>query len=133
MMTYEDAIQCLQVMKGRESMEGLTSEFPEHFNWENIKAIDLAIKALDKQISKKPRIESEKEIPITHRLGRLLKFHCPSCGKFIVAIYETDVNRGGGISQRVKGCSTCLQAIDFAGYYHIGKLDDDIEWGEDKE
>lgn len=45
---------------------------------------------------------------------RLLYFYCPRCGKFIVGSYETDKKRGGGISQKLNGCSNCLQAIDFS-------------------
>lgn len=40
--------------------------------------------AIEKQIPMKPKIETTKEIPTTHNLGRLLYFHCPRCGKFIV-------------------------------------------------
>lgn len=94
---------------------------------------NLAIEALEKQLPKKPIIKSEKEVPYTHNLGRLLRFHCPRCGKFIVAMYEKDFERGGGISNRSKGCSTCLQAIDFSEYYtkrDVGNdnLNEDIEW-----
>ena len=79
------------------------------------KAFWLAIKtAIEKQIPQKPRIESTKEVPITHNLGRLLYFYCPRCGKFIVGLYDTDKKRGGGISQKLNGCSNCLQAIDFS-------------------
>ena len=81
-------------------------------------ALDMAISALEKQIAKKPIIKpTTKEKPKTHRLGRLLCFHCPTCGRFLIGLYETDVERGGGISREMKGCSTCLQAIDFSGYY----------------
>ena len=55
----------------------------------------------------------------------LVKFRCnscgdefivgsPRCGKFIVGSYETDKKRGGGISQKLNGCSNCLQSIDFS-------------------
>lgn len=96
---------------------------------------NLTIEALEKQLAKKPIIKSEKEVPHTHNLGRLLRFHCPNCGKFIVGMYENDVERGGGISNRLKGCSTCLQSIDFSEYYtkrDIGnnKLNEDIEWSD---
>ena len=92
-----------------------------------------AIEALEKQLPEKPNIKTEKEVPHTHNLGRLLRFHCPNCGRFIVAIYESDTERGGGISNSLKGCSTCLQAIDFSEYYtkrDVGnnKLNEDIEW-----
>lgn len=95
--------------------------------------LETAIEALEKQLPKKPIIKSEKEVPRTHNLGRLLHFHCPNCRRFIVGMYEKDVERGGGISNRLKGCSTCLQAIDFSEYYtkrDIGnsKLNEDIEW-----
>ena len=45
-MNYQEAIQCLQVMKGAECINMLGSEFPEHYGDENIKAIELAIYAL---------------------------------------------------------------------------------------
>lgn len=93
-------------------------------------ALNMAVEALEKQNPMKPIIKAEKEIPITHELGRLLQFHCPKCGRFLVAIYESDVKRGGGISQKLKGCSTCLQAIDFNGYYHVDKSDEDVVWEE---
>lgn len=75
--------------------------------------------ALDKQMPKKPVIEFSKK-PITHNYGRLMQFFCPECKKFILAMYETDVLRGGGISNDLKGCPRCLQRIDFSGYYHKG-------------
>ena len=98
-----------------------------------IEYFEIAIEALKKQLPKKPIIKTEKEVPHTHNLGRLLRFHCPNCGKFIVAIYESDTERGGGILNSLKGCSTCLQAIDFSEYYtkrDVGdnKLNEDIEW-----
>nr|UWG78516.1 MAG: hypothetical protein [Bacteriophage sp.]DAV58974.1 MAG TPA: Transcription factor S-II (TFIIS) [Bacteriophage sp.] len=79
------------------------------------KSFWLAIKiAIEKQIPQKPRIETTKEVPKTNNLGRLLYFYCPRCGKFIVGSYETDKKRGGGISQKLNGCSNCLQSIDFS-------------------
>lgn len=95
----------------------------------------IILNALEKQIPKKPIVKSKKEVPYTHNLGRLLRFHCPNCGKFIVGMYETDVERGGGISNRLKGCSTCLQAIDFSEYYTRecvdgDKLNENIEWND---
>ena len=79
----------------------------------------LAIKtAIEKQIPVRPRIETTKEVPFTHRLGRLLYFYCPKCGKFLLGIYETDQQRGGGISRDMRGCPKCLQAIDFTEWYH---------------
>lgn len=86
-------------------------------NTEFTQCVNTVVEALEKQIPKKPIIKSEKEKPITHRLGRLLCFHCPTCGRFLLGLYETDVERGGGITQHLKGCSNCLQAIDFIGYY----------------
>jgi hypothetical protein len=90
--------------------------------------------AREKQIPKKPIIKAEKERPTTHTLGRLLEICCPVCGKRIFAIYETDLERGGGVTREAKGCSRCLQAIDFEGYYYTPKLDksdEDIEWSEE--
>jgi hypothetical protein len=85
----------------------------------------LAIKsAIEKQIPVKPRIVTTKEVPHTHNYGRLLYFYCPKCGRFIVGIYETDPIRGGGISQKLNGCSTCLQAIDFTEWKHKDSEDE---------
>ena len=98
-----------------------------------IVALETAIEALEKQLPKKPIIKTEKEVPRTHNLGRLLRFHCPNCGRFIVAIYESDTDRGGGISNSLKGCSTCLQAIDFSEYYsnvNKDKSNDEIQWDD---
>ena len=90
------------------------------------KSFWLAIKtAIEKQIPQKPRIETTKEVPITHNLGRLLYFHCPRCGKFIVGMYETSPKRGGGIHPKLNGCSNCLQAIDFTEWKK--QEEDDLE------
>lgn len=75
------------------------------------------LNAGNKIVNKKRPVIKYGELHSTHKLGRLISFHCPSCGKFIVAMYETDVERGGGIHKDLKGCSNCLQAIDFTGYY----------------
>lgn len=90
------------------------SERREHEEY--VEALKIAIEALEKQIPKKPVIEFGKK-PITHNYGRMMKFYCPVCKKFILAMYETDVLRGGGISNDLKGCPRCLQRIDFSGYY----------------
>lgn len=100
-----------------------------------IEYFETAIEALEKQLPKKPIIKSEKEVPHTHNLGRLLRFHCPNCGRFIVGMYEKDVERGGGISNSLKGCSTCLQAIDFSEYYSKRNVDSDksneeLQWDD---
>ena len=119
--------------KVREAIEIIKANYPTSGYYMLCEALDTAIEALEKQLAKKPIIKSEKEVPHTHNLGRLLRFHCPNCGKFIVGMYENDVERGGGISNRLKGCSTCLQSIDFSEYYtkrDVGdnKLNEDIEW-----
>ena len=86
---------------------------------------EIIIEALERRIKAKPIIKYGDDT-ITHNLGRLMCFHCPNCGKYIVSMYETDIENGGGIHKDLKGCSTCLQAIDFTGYYHIDKLDEEI-------
>lgn len=96
----------------------------------DIEVYATAIEALKKQLPRKPIIKSEKEVPHTHNLGRLLRFHCPNCGRLIISIYKSDVERGGGISNRVKGCSTCLQAIDFLEYYPKDKLNEELQWDD---
>ena len=121
-MTVEEAITTLNVIKRQASFEDVG------------KAIGKGIEALEKQIPKKPIVKpTTKENPKTHTLGRLLQIYCPVCGHRIFAIYETDLRRGGGLVRGVKGCSRCLQAINFEGYYSEPKLDnvdEDIDWEE---
>lgn len=89
------------------------------------KSFWLAIKtAIEKQIPVRPRIETTKEVPITHNYGRLLYFYCPRCGKFLVGVYETDNQRGGGIHENMNGCHRCLQAIDFSEWKHKDSEED---------
>lgn len=91
------------------------------------KTLWCAIKtAIDKQIPIKPRIETTKEVPRTHNYGRLLYFYCPRCGKFIVGMYETDPMRGGGIHEKLNGCSNCLQAIDFTAWKNKENESEDL-------
>lgn len=121
--------------KVRDAIEAIKSNYPTSGYYMLCEALDAAIEALEKQLPKKPITKTEKEVPRTHNLGRLLRFHCPSCGRFIVGMYETDVERGGGISNRLKGCSACLQAIDFSEYYTRecvdgDKLNENIEWND---
>ena len=47
-MKHENAIQCLQVMKGAECINALSQEFPEHYGIENMEALELAIEVLKK-------------------------------------------------------------------------------------
>jgi len=88
------------------------------------------VNALKKQIPKKPILKYHKEDVTPVKYGRLIEFLCPNCGRFIVATYEKDVERGGGIHKDLKGCSTCLQAIDFTGYYHIDNMDEEVDWSD---
>lgn len=96
----------------------------EHYTNKCNKAHQIAISALEKQMPKKPVIKFGEK-PVTHNYGRLMQFFCPGCGRHIIAMYETDVLRGGGISNDVKGCYSCLQRIDFSGYYHKGGEDNE--------
>ena len=95
----------------------------------NEKAI---VSALEKQIPKKPILEYHKE-PYPKNYGMMIKFLCPNCGRFIVAMYEIDVE-DGRMRKDLKGCPTCLQAIDFTEYYntdkHNGKLDEELGFKE---
>ena len=120
-MTVEQALKIKQSwtpIQARNDLERLllTGERPAD------KVVGMAVKALEKQVPMKPIIKYHKEAIIPQKYGRLIEFHCPNCGRFIIAMYETDVERGGGIHEDLRGCSTCLQAIDFTGYYHIDKI-----------
>lgn len=114
-------------MTYKEVLEQLKYEIEEEGHCSYIEAeMKVAFEALEKQIPKKPVIKYSKE-PITHQYGRFMNFFCPICERFLTAMYENDVQNGGGIHKNWKGCPTCLQAVDFDGYYHLGKLDDEIE------
>ena len=115
-MTVEEAIKILEI-------NSICS--PKATEFKN--AVEIAKNAMEKQIPKKSIIKYHKEDLTPVKYGRLIELHCPNCGRFIVATYETDAERGGGIHTDLRGCSTCLQAIDFTGYYHIDKLDEEIE------
>jgi hypothetical protein len=91
------------------------------------KVVGLACQALDRQIPKKPVIKYHQEGKTPVKYGRLMELHCPNCNKLIAAMYETDRERGGGLHTDVKGCHKCLQAVDFAEYYYIGNLGEEIE------
>lgn len=93
------------------------------------KFLDYARSAIKKQIPMKPKLLYGKKTN-THRLGKLIGFHCPVCKRFIVAIYESDVERGGGISKSLKGCSRCLQAIDFTGYYANNAENEEVSFDD---
>lgn len=105
-------------MTTEEAKEILANTPPEDIknNLQYGFAIAMAQEALTKQIPKKPKIKYG-ELHNTHNLGRLMSFYCPYCGKHIVSMYENDVERGGGISRKLRGCSRCLTAIDFTEYY----------------
>lgn len=125
-MRWQEALKIQQnwnAEQARNDLERLiiTGERPAD------KVVGLACQALDKQIAKKPILKYHKEDITPVKYGRLIEFLCPNCGRFVVATYEKDAERGGGIHTDLRGCSTCLQAIDFTGYYHIDKLEEEIE------
>lgn len=77
-MNRENAIQCLQVMKGVECINALSAEFPEHYGVENVKAIEMAIKALEsmpeyEKLKERDRVKVVKEV-------HLDEYYCPACG-----------------------------------------------------
>ena len=75
-----------------------------------------------KILNKKKPIIKYGELHTTYNLGRLLSFYCPNCGKYLGALYDTDPINGAGFSRNYRGCSNCLQAIDFIGYYNNKNL-----------
>lgn len=118
-MTPQEAIKCIDDVLNSDYHydESLGYQLTsDDFEW-----LEEAKKVLEKQIPKKPILKyNEKDVtPVQY--GKLIKFMCPNCGRFVVAMYETDVERGGILHEDLKGCSTCLQAIDFTGYYYIYK------------
>lgn len=80
-MKYENAIQCLQVMKGVECINALGQEFPEHYGIENIEALELAIEVLKKNqwIPCSERLPDEpEENPMFE--GAKVELYLVSCG-----------------------------------------------------
>ena len=142
-MTVEKAIAWLNLTKlplhgetsmGEEVINMAIQALEEVEQYKALGTVEELKEAREKQVAKKPIVKAEKEVPTTHNLGRLLEICCPVCGKRIFAIYETDLKRGGGVTREAKGCSRCLQAIDFTGYYYTPKLDksdEDIDWSEE--
>ncbi len=122
-MTAEEAIYRINLMEAdaRRSSGLFISLAGRHIE------LEMANEALEKQIPKKPVIKYHKEGKTPVKYGRLMELHCPNCNKLIVAMYETDRERGGGLHTDVKGCHKCLQAVDFAEYYYIGNLGEEIE------
>lgn len=117
-MGYKNDLEYIE-----KRLDEISTDFQETINKSQrrklnyeVKFLDNARNAIRKQVPMKPKFVCGEKTN-THRYGRLISFHCPSCNRFIVALYENDVDRGGGISNELKGCSSCLQAIDFTGYY----------------
>lgn len=80
-MKHENAIQCLQVMKGAECINALSQEFPEHYGIENIEALELAIEVLKKNrwIPCSERLPDEpEENPMFE--GAKVELYLVSCG-----------------------------------------------------
>ena len=63
------------------------------------------------------KLKIPKEIPKTHNYGKLITFYCAKCGKQLIALYETDSQRGGGICTEWRYCQYCGNRLDFGEYY----------------
>ena len=131
---FKEALQvAIEALEKIEKLE-TNKTYNLYRQYLSIGTVEELKEAKEKQVAKKPIVKATtKEIPKTHNLGRLLVLHCPVCGKKIIAMYESDLERGGGLVRDAKGCSRCLQAIDFEGYYcklKVDNLDEDIDWEE---
>lgn len=89
-------------------------------------ALKMAVTALEKEIPKKPIITTnDKEVPTTHRLGRLLVYHCPTCRHRLFTRHETDtVKRGFSLALDFYYCRNCGQRVDIDEFK---RFDDEIE------
>lgn len=92
-------------------------------------ALLMAVKALEKQIPKEPLVYSnDKEVPKTHKLGRLLQHLCPNCSHRVLVRYETDTPENGySVSIQYKNCSRCGQRIDFGNLYRQVADNEELE------
>lgn len=94
----------------QESFKKTYNGFPP----EVTEACNMAVAALEKQIPMKPQIHYGTYAHLTTGKDRVMSFHCPKCGRFIIGLYEGDKERSGGIHPDLNGCSACLWAIDFS-------------------
>lgn len=93
------------------------------------KFLGTAKDAIKKQVPLKPQLVYGEKTN-THRYGRLVSIYCPVCGRYMCALYETDVEMGGGVRRTTKGCPDCLQAIDFSDWYCRETENDEVAFDD---
>lgn len=82
--------------KVREAIETIKSNYPTSGYYMLCEALDIAIEALEKQLSKKP-IEIKETY--TSKIGEFRVAKCPNCGK--------------EVSDRFNVCLECRQNLDW--------------------
>lgn len=83
--------------KVREAIEAIKSNYPTSGYYMLCEALDTAIEALEKQLSKKP-IEIKETY--TSKIGEFRVAKCPNCGK--------------EVSDRFNVCLECRQNLDWS-------------------
>ena len=89
-MTYEEAIEILQE----------EHDFCQEMSYV-IKALQMAIEALEKQIPNTPKVKEET-------YSRF--YDCPSCGGYLVSEIDGELCSG----KKYKYCYSCGQALDWS-------------------
>lgn len=100
-MTYEEVYEYLKIVQETLNKKPISNE-------NAIKINDLAIKAIEKQIPKKPMLQD-----IHDRNNGLLDYlyNCPICHMFVC--YATELN----IEDKFAYCPNCGQALDWSNKY----------------
>ena len=95
------------------------------------KEIEIAIKALEKEIPKKPIIEKSKRPTLPGELGYLNHYHCANCFKHLFGAYDKDLANGyPHISTEWKYCIKCGIAIDLTEFQKVD-ANENIIWEDE--
>lgn len=74
-------------------------------------------------------VSTEKEVPKTHSLGRLLVHQCPRCKVDLFARHETDtVENGFSLAKDFNYCRKCGQKLDLDEFKRTSPLNDEVEF-----
>lgn len=91
----------MKIEKAIEKLNGIRNYLSELYEGES-EAFDLAIQALEKQVSKNP-----KRIKFDEHISNL---NCPSCDCVLFTEFSDGINAG----EKVNFCPECGQAIDWS-------------------
>lgn len=97
-MTYEKAIEMLKERKFGAAIRG---------HEETAEMCEMAIEALEKQMPKKPKVETFSYVYLDDYFGR--QYFCPNCNRLLI---NEDMH-GFFSGRKQQYCDVCGQAIDW--------------------